>query len=318
VAAIAVFASVAGAVPPVAFNVYGTVTIDGSSVAAGTVVAARCGGVQYAWTGATLYAGQSWYLLDVPGDDTSTPGTKEGCAAGETVSFTVEGLPPDQAAAWSSGVSMQQNLSARRPTPTPTPTRTPTSTPTSTPTPSPTPSSFIHVGDLDGSVQFLSGNNWRASVVITVHASNHEPLSAVTVSGGWSGSATGPAECTTGAAGQCSVVSGTMTQGNTATFAVAALARPSYTYLPSANHDPDGDSNGTTITVDRNPTPTPTASSTASPSATATPTAPPTSTPTGTATATGSPTATGTETAVASPTVTGTPGARAYLPLTLR
>jgi hypothetical protein len=100
------------AVPPKPFNPYGTVMIDGSSVPAGTPVVALCGGVQYASTGTVIDGGQSWYLLNVPGDDPETSGVKEGCASGETVIFTVNGVPAQQTAPWVEGASQRLDLSA--------------------------------------------------------------------------------------------------------------------------------------------------------------------------------------------------------------
>ena len=109
--------SAANAEPPRPFTPWGTVKIDGANVAAGTPVTAGCVGVQYASAQATA---QSWYLLNVPGDDLSTSGVREGCRAGETVSFTVDGLPAEQTAAWSSG-SFSALTSPRSPGPRPRP-----------------------------------------------------------------------------------------------------------------------------------------------------------------------------------------------------
>jgi hypothetical protein len=158
--------------------------------------------------------------------------------------------------------------------------------------------------------------------MIAAHDSNHDPVSGVIVNGTWSGSASGSGACTTDGAGRCSVVSGPISQDTPAIFAVTALKHASYTYQGAANHDPDGDSDGTTIMVDRNPTPTSTPTNTPTktptPSSTLTATATDTAWPTETATATGSPTATGTPTATASPTVTKPPGTWLFLPLILR
>jgi hypothetical protein len=102
--------SATNAEPPRPFTPWGTVKIDGANVAAGTPVTAGCIGVQYASALATT---QSRYLLNVPGDDLSTSGVREGCRSGETVSFTVDGLPAEQTAAWSSGVYYHLDLTAQ-------------------------------------------------------------------------------------------------------------------------------------------------------------------------------------------------------------
>ncbi len=56
--------------------------------------------------------------------------------------------------------------------------------------------------------------------------------------------------CTTGSAGTCAVNSGNIpaTQ-STASFTVDNVTLAGFSYTPSANRDPDTDSNGTTITI---------------------------------------------------------------------
>lgn len=149
------------------------------------------------------------------------------------------------------------------PTPTntpvpPTPTNTPVPpTPTNTPAPptptnTPAPGVVLHVGDLDRSSASAGGNRWNATVTITVHNASHAAVSGVTVSGSWSNGATGSSSCTTNAAGQCSVTK-TGNRNNTAsvTFTVSNLTLSGATYNSGLNHDPDGDSNGTSIVVPR-------------------------------------------------------------------
>jgi hypothetical protein len=135
------------------------------------------------------------------------------------------------------------------PTPTPVPTSTP---PPPTPTPtSPPPGSSLHVGDLDGGA---SGNlrTWRAGLRILVHDAGHNPLENVAVSVIWSGGASGNGQCVTAGDGTCTIVTGTLRRKvSSLTFTVSNLSRSGLTYTPSANHDPDGDSDGTTITVTR-------------------------------------------------------------------
>lgn len=144
--------------------------------------------------------------------------------------------------------------SAPPPTSTPTPTATPTPTSTSVPTATstPAPGSTMHVGDLDGAGTSVSNAFWRASTTITVHDSNHSPVASATVTGAWSGGPTGSASCTTNSNGQCTVQRNlSKNRFASATFAVTNITTSGYTYDPNANHDPDGDSDGTTITVNR-------------------------------------------------------------------
>jgi hypothetical protein len=144
----------------------------------------------------------------------------------------------------------------------PTATRTPTSGPaptrTRTPTPGPTPtrtrtptstSSTMHIGDLDGAGTKQSGK-WTATVTITVHDANHNPLANATVTGTWSNGVSGTVTCTTGSNGQCNVSKSGISNGTSSvTFTITNVTRSSYTYASASNHDPDGSSNGTKIVV---------------------------------------------------------------------
>jgi hypothetical protein len=108
----------------------------------------------------------------------------------------------------------------------------------------------MHVGNLDGSSAAQNQRRWRATVTITVHDANENLLSGVTVSGAWGSGTSGTGSCTTGADGTCSITSSTIANSQTSvSFTVSDLSLSGYTYDPSANHDPDGDSNGTTITI---------------------------------------------------------------------
>jgi hypothetical protein len=130
-------------------------------------------------------------------------------------------------------------------TPVPTVTPPPTATPTATPS-----AAAVHVGDLDGSGAPTTGGRWNASVAITVLNQNGLPVSGATVSGSWSNGANGNANCTTGATGQCTVVKNKIKgTASSVTFTVNNVTAAGFTYNASANTDPDGDSNGTTIVV---------------------------------------------------------------------
>jgi hypothetical protein len=135
----------------------------------------------------------------------------------------------------------------------PTATRTPTSGPgptaTRTPTSGPGVTTTMHLGDLDGT-STSQGGRWTATVTITLHDANHNPLANATVTGKWSNGATGTATCTTGSNGQCTVSKSGIRNGKgSVTFTVNNVTRASYTYASVSNHDPDGSSNGTRIVV---------------------------------------------------------------------
>ena len=144
------------------------------------------------------------------------------------------------------------------PPPTAEPTATPTPEPTATPTPEPTPTpppsgDTMHVGDLDGSSQWLGwGFKWRADVTITVHDANHNPVANATVNGTWSDPASGSDSCTTDASGTCTMSSAKLrSRTSSVTFTVDDVTHATLTYDPADNHDPDGDSDGTSITINR-------------------------------------------------------------------
>jgi len=109
----------------------------------------------------------------------------------------------------------------------------------------------MHVGNLDGT-NTDQGRSWSATVTITVHDASHNLLADATVSGTWIGGYSGTDSCTTDSSGQCSVISGSIPKRNgSVTFTVDGVthATLSYEYEPADNHDPDGDSDGTSITV---------------------------------------------------------------------
>lgn len=116
--------------------------------------------------------------------------------------------------------------------------------------PPPAPS-YSHAGDLDATATKLK-NGWRASVTATVHDMNHQPLSGATISAVWSGSYAGGASCLTGASGSCSLVTPTLNNKKlSVTLGVTAVSHSAYSYRPDDNHDPDADSNGSSITVNK-------------------------------------------------------------------
>ncbi len=119
---------------------------------------------------------------------------------------------------------------------------------TSTPPPA---ASTMHTGDLDGA-RAKSGNGWKATVTVTVHDANENPVANASVSGAWRGSAgySATGSCTTGSNGACSISTGRIASANASvTFTVGGVSHGTLTYDSAKNHDPDGDSNGTTITI---------------------------------------------------------------------
>jgi PKD repeat protein len=113
----------------------------------------------------------------------------------------------------------------------------------------------MHVGNLDNA-STRSSTKWNARVTITLHqaiaGSESGAVSGATVSGSWSNGATGSASCTTNSSGQCTVAKSNLkTSLSSVQFKVTGVTSSGYTYSPGSNHDPEGDSNGTDITVTR-------------------------------------------------------------------
>ena len=107
----------------------------------------------------------------------------------------------------------------------------------------------MHVGDLDN-VSTVSRNRWNAVVQITVHDGNHSPVANVSVSGSWSNGTNGSGSCTTNSSGQCTINKNRLRNNiSSVTFTMTSVTLAGYTYSAGANHDPDGDSNGTVINV---------------------------------------------------------------------
>jgi PKD repeat protein len=123
----------------------------------------------------------------------------------------------------------------------------------------------MHVGDLDPDVIIIrpgqNNERWDAIVRITVHDATHLlPVEGATVSveGTRTNSnngnvSTGSFACITAADGTCQV-SWRINPFNfedSVTFTVLDVTHASLNYVAGANHDPDGDSDGTTIVVTR-------------------------------------------------------------------
>jgi hypothetical protein len=90
-------------------------------------------------------------------------------------------------------------------------------------------------------------------VTVYVHDNNENPVANATVSGGWTNGATGTVSCTTNSNGACQVSKTGLNTKTTSsvTFTVTSVTHSTLTYKSSANHDPDGDSNGTSIVISK-------------------------------------------------------------------
>jgi hypothetical protein len=118
----------------------------------------------------------------------------------------------------------------------------------------PSSASQIHIGDLDGFPQ-NNGNTWSATVDITVVDGSNTPVNGATVVGTWNVSGLNSNTCTTGEGGgngTCIVLFPSLKKATrSVTFTVTSVTLSGRTYSASANTDPDGSSNGTTIVVNK-------------------------------------------------------------------
>ncbi|WP_083283182.1 kelch repeat-containing protein [Humibacillus sp. DSM 29435] len=121
-----------------------------------------------------------------------------------------------------------------------------TPTPTSTP-----PPATHHIGDLDNATAASSLRKWQPRVTATVLDATGRAVSGATVSATFT-SHKGTLTCVTATNGTCTLGGFSLGRSTLSTvLRVTNVAKASSTYASIANSDPDGDSNGTTITVKR-------------------------------------------------------------------
>ena len=110
----------------------------------------------------------------------------------------------------------------------------------------------MHVGDLEGSKDLKgTSGRWEVFVTVTIHDENCNPVANATVSGKWSSATSGTVSGTTGSDDTVTFSTGNMSGGTEVTFTVTGVTHDILTYDATANHDPDGDSDGTIITVSK-------------------------------------------------------------------
>jgi hypothetical protein len=122
--------------------------------------------------------------------------------------------------------------------------------PAPTPTPTPVPATH-HVGDLDNAMTATSSTKWQPKVTAMVLDANGVAVAGAIVSGTFSHQS-GTQTCTTAANGTCTLGNFSLSRRTSSTvFTVTNVVKGSSSYTASANSDPDGDSNGTTMTLKR-------------------------------------------------------------------
>jgi len=109
----------------------------------------------------------------------------------------------------------------------------------------------MHVGDLDDNSNNPPSPRWQARILVTVHDASHSLVDGATVEATVTfGASSATLTCVT-AGGQCQMVEQVDDTIGSATFTITGVTRAGLSYDAAANHDPDGDSTGTAITVNR-------------------------------------------------------------------
>ncbi len=114
------------------------------------------------------------------------------------------------------------------------------------------PARVVHVADLDRIAKGKGkSGKWDASVTVTVRDAAAALVAGATVTGNWSGAVSRTVSGVTASNGSVTLASGAISGGTSVTFTVTNVAGTGLTYNAAANADPDGDSNGTAITIAR-------------------------------------------------------------------
>ncbi|MCU0486231.1 MAG: S8 family serine peptidase [Anaerolineales bacterium] len=103
----------------------------------------------------------------------------------------------------------------------------------------------MSVKDLDAT-KSAKGRTWTPKFTITIKDVDGVLVTGAKVNGTIN---TTSVSCTTGTTGTCTVSASLSTSETSATYTVSGVTATGYIYDPTANSDPDGDSNGTTITI---------------------------------------------------------------------
>lgn len=106
----------------------------------------------------------------------------------------------------------------------------------------------LHIGDLDGAKD-VQKKSWIASVNITVHDGGHRAAVNARVDGLWSSGDSG--SCFVDSHGTCTIATYIPISKPSVTFTVQSVSLVIATYDAARNHDIDGETNGTSITVTR-------------------------------------------------------------------
>ncbi|HCO61741.1 MAG TPA: hypothetical protein DIT58_16305 [Porticoccaceae bacterium] len=112
----------------------------------------------------------------------------------------------------------------------------------------PSSATLIAVSDLDG-IGMAGGGRWSAEVTIEVRDDESTLISGAVVSGYWTNKSSQVVSCTTDGVGRCTVTQDRLKNNrDSVAFGVVGITG-ALPYQQAANSDPDGDSDGTMITL---------------------------------------------------------------------
>ena len=110
----------------------------------------------------------------------------------------------------------------------------------------------VSVSDLDAEIRWTGMARWQATVTITASNEFGEPVPYAEVTATWTGKNKSKTEtCVTDETGRCSIVERASRKVSTLTLSVESVNHELLNYDASGNSDPDGDSDGTSITAEK-------------------------------------------------------------------
>jgi subtilisin family serine protease len=121
------------------------------------------------------------------------------------------------------------------------------------PPPPPAELDSLHVRDIDGDGKKSRRGKWQANVTVMLHDFDEHKVRRAEVEATWTTSkGTSTAKCRIKRGGTCKFRSPSFGKGvSNVTFSVTDISHNSLTYSVGDNHDPDEDSDGTTLVIDK-------------------------------------------------------------------
>ena len=108
----------------------------------------------------------------------------------------------------------------------------------------------VFVTDLDASSSPGFRGKWDATVTVTIVNSFGQVMTGVTITGFWGDDPTTPITISTNATGKATIFRYNINKNTSSlTFTISNLSLAGYAYDAAANHDDEGDSDGTEILV---------------------------------------------------------------------